>query len=130
MDSPTPYDGTSAPFTIGLKPLDLKDWIEVDETFNAQLTEKRRLYAKLPDKVLVEEPETRDAQQELLDLITAHMAAHFPEKPGLTAGLFLCRMKKPGHRGRAGCDAGREDASRRSVLRRITSCSAGRRTTG
>lgn len=85
MDSPTPYDGTSAPFTIGLKPLDLDDWIEVDDTFNAQLGEKRRLYAAIPDKVLVEEAATRDAQQELLDLITAHMAAHFPEKPGLTA---------------------------------------------
>jgi hypothetical protein len=27
----TPYDGSSKPFTIGLKPLDLNAWIEVDD---------------------------------------------------------------------------------------------------
>ena len=32
MNSPThtPYDGSAKPFTIGLKPLDPDEWIEVD----------------------------------------------------------------------------------------------------
>ena len=74
MVQPTPYDGSSEPFTIGLKPLDLADWLDVDATFDAQLAEKRRLYAEIPDKVFVEEPDTRAAQQEVLDLIEAHLA--------------------------------------------------------
>lgn len=73
-----PYDGSSKPFTIGLKPLDLANWIEVDENLSAHLAEKRRLYAEMPDKVFVEEPDTRAAQREVLYLLTAHLPARFP----------------------------------------------------
>jgi hypothetical protein len=39
----TPYDGSSKLFTIGLKPLELDGWIEVDENLLGHLAEKRRL---------------------------------------------------------------------------------------
>ena len=38
----TPYDGSSKLFQIGLKQLDLANWIEIDETFDFQLAEKRQ----------------------------------------------------------------------------------------
>src|SRR5690606_19736034 len=41
--------------------------------------EKRRLYAEIPEKVFVEEAETRAAQQEVLDLLAAHLPVHFPQ---------------------------------------------------
>jgi hypothetical protein len=82
----TPYDGSSKPFAIGLRPLDLANWIEVDENLAAHLAEKRRLYAEIPQKVFVEEPETRAAQQEVLDLLTAHLSAHFPRTHRLNGG--------------------------------------------
>jgi hypothetical protein len=75
----TPYDGSSKPFSIGLKPLDLAEWIEVGDDLDMYLAEKRRLYATVPDKVFVEEPDTREAQREVLDLIEAHLARHHPE---------------------------------------------------
>jgi hypothetical protein len=75
----TPYDGSSKPFTIGLKPLNLAEWIEVGDDLDMHLAEKRRLYATVPDKVFVEEPDTREAQREVLDLIEAHLARHHPE---------------------------------------------------
>jgi hypothetical protein len=75
MIAHTPYDGSSKPFTIGLKQLDLKDWIEVDAHYDAYLAEKARLYAEIPGLVFVEEAQTRDAQQEVLDLIVDHLAA-------------------------------------------------------
>lgn len=75
----TPYDGSSKLFTIGLKPLNLDSWIEVDEYLLPYLAEKRRLYAEIPGKVFVEEQTTRDAQREVLDLLGAHLAANFPE---------------------------------------------------
>lgn len=78
--SPTPYDGSSAPFTIGLKPLDLAEWIEIDATYDAQMREKRRLYAIVADKVFVAEPDTERAQQEVLDLVHAHVIEHFPSR--------------------------------------------------
>jgi len=76
----TPYDGSSKLFAIGLKPLELDRWLEIDDDFGAYLTEKRRLYAELPDKVFVEEAGTRDAQREVLELVEAHMAACHPRK--------------------------------------------------
>ena len=75
----TPYDGSSKLFTIGLKPLGLDKWIEVDEHLIDHLAEKRRLYAEIPDKVFVEENDTRDAQREVRDLIEAHLLSRFPE---------------------------------------------------
>jgi dimethylamine monooxygenase subunit A len=75
----TPYDGSSKPFSIGLKPLNLAEWIEVGGDFDMYLAEKRRLYATVPDKVFVEEPDTREAQREVLDLIETHLARHHPE---------------------------------------------------
>ncbi len=85
----TPYDGSSKPFSIGLKPLNLAEWIEVGDDFDMYLAEKRRLYATVPDKVFVEEPDTREAQREVLDLIEAHLARYHPqllERPQASAG--------------------------------------------
>lgn len=75
----TPYDGSSKLFTIGLKPLDPADWIEVDGHLLPYLAEKRRLYAEIPERVFVEEEEgTRDAQQEVLELLGAYLPGRFP----------------------------------------------------
>jgi hypothetical protein len=82
----TPYDGSSRLFAIGLKPLDLANWIEVDGHLCAHLAEKRRLYREIPEKVFVEEPGTRAAQQEVLDLLAAHLPVRFPETHRLSGG--------------------------------------------
>jgi len=74
----TPYDGSSKPFTIGLKPLDPATWIEIDSDLGAYLDEKRRLYATIPEKVFVEEADTRAAQQEVLDLLRGHVLELLP----------------------------------------------------
>lgn len=76
----TPYDGSAKLFTIGLKPLDLADWIEIDDTYDEQMREKRRLFATVRDDVLVEEPDTVEAQREVLALIREHVCATFPER--------------------------------------------------
>jgi dimethylamine monooxygenase subunit A len=71
----TPYDGSTKPFTIGLKPLDPADWIDIDDEFDLYLTEKRRLYAAETQNVLVAEAGTEDAQYEVLDLVTQHLTS-------------------------------------------------------
>jgi hypothetical protein len=76
----TPYDGSSKPFAIGLKPLDLNDWIEVDETFDFHLSEKRRIHAEHGEKVFVEEPDTRAAQAEVLALLLDYLPARYPQR--------------------------------------------------
>ena len=74
----TPYDGSSKLFQIGLKPLDLADWIEIDERLGDYLAEKQRLAASHPDEVFAAEPGTEAAQAEVLTLLTAHLAQRFP----------------------------------------------------
>lgn len=84
----TPYDGSSKPFTIGLKPLDPADWIEIDAHLPAYLAEKRRLYAEIPEKVFVEESGTCDAQREVLELLGAHLTAKFPQSYRRSGGAI------------------------------------------
>lgn len=75
----TPYDGSTRPFTIALKPLDLREWIEPDETLAAYLDEKQRLYAAIPGKVFLAQDATDGAQRELLDLLVSHLLEHYPD---------------------------------------------------
>jgi hypothetical protein len=73
-----PYDGSSKPFTIGLKPLDPAEWIEVDEKLDAYLEEKDRLYASVPEKVFAAQPDTVESQRQVLDLLVEHLPSRFP----------------------------------------------------
>lgn len=91
----TPYDGSSRLFAIGLKPLDLENWIEVDGNLAAHLAEKRRLYAEIPQEVFVEEQDTRAAQQEVLDLLTTHLPARFPQTHRLADGTVEVEGVRP-----------------------------------
>lgn len=75
----TPYDGQSKPFSIALKPLDLTDWIEVDQRLAADLDEKAALMAARGGEILAEEPDTRAAQAEVLDLLAGHLVQRFPQ---------------------------------------------------
>lgn len=76
----TPYDGSSKLFQIGLRQLDLKNWIEVDNSFDFQLAEKRRIQAEHGPRVFVAEEGAEDAQAEVLALIAGHLPARFPER--------------------------------------------------
>jgi len=74
----TPYDGSSKLFTIGLKPLDLNDWIDVDGKLLAYLDEKDRLAARVPQDIFGALPGSEAAQGEVLTLLGDHLPQHFP----------------------------------------------------
>ncbi|WP_416795732.1 heme-dependent oxidative N-demethylase family protein [Ciceribacter azotifigens] len=69
----TPYDGSSAPFTIGLRPLELRRWIEPDEQLAGELAEKRRLFGLYADDIFMDAPDTRAGQQECLNLLSDYL---------------------------------------------------------
>jgi hypothetical protein len=64
---------------MGIKALDLEQWIEIDDRFAAQLAERRRLLKGERDAVLGELPESRPGQRELLALLLDHLPERFPE---------------------------------------------------
>lgn len=75
----TPYDGSSKLFEIGLKPLDLGEWIDIDAHLPEFLSEKDRLIATERDEMFAAEPGTEGAQAEVLDLLAEHLPRRFPE---------------------------------------------------
>ncbi|MFZ1813996.1 MAG: DUF3445 domain-containing protein [Rhizobiaceae bacterium] len=75
----TPYDGSHPLFRIGLAPLDIANWIEVDEHLARYLMEKERLNHELPQHVFAAEEGTQDAQREVLALVSQHVTAAFPD---------------------------------------------------
>ncbi|HEX6111933.1 MAG TPA: DUF3445 domain-containing protein [Geminicoccaceae bacterium] len=76
---------------MGIKALDLADWIEVDERFAAQLGERRRLLDERRADVLAGLPESAPGQQELLELLLDHLPERFPERYGRSARRILNR---------------------------------------
>jgi len=70
----TPYDGSSKPFTVGLKPIGEDAWLEPDAFLSRHLGEKERLFASGLEAVFRQEPDTGAAQEEVLALITDHLA--------------------------------------------------------
>ena len=75
----TPYDGSSRLFQIGLKTLDLNEWVDADDRLREYLDEKTRLWATHPDEVFVAEAGTEDAQAEVLELLLEHLVDRYPE---------------------------------------------------
>lgn len=74
----TPYDGSSTPFSIGLKPLDPARWLEIDAHYEAYLAEKHRLVTAMRDRVFVAEDGTEGAQAEVFSLVRDALVGGFP----------------------------------------------------
>jgi hypothetical protein len=65
---------------MGIKALDLEEWVEIDEHFAVQLAERKRLLDDQRSAVLGELPESRPGQRELLKLLLDHLPRRFPEQ--------------------------------------------------
>jgi hypothetical protein len=64
---------------MGIKALDLQEWIEIDERCAAQLAERKRLLDEERSAVLAAVPESGPGQRELLALLLDHLAERFPD---------------------------------------------------
>lgn len=85
----TPYDGGSPQFKIGLQPLDMADWIEVDDGLETYLAEKDRLISEFPEHVFAAEDGTGEAQQETLDILVSYLLKNYPEIYQLRDGAMV-----------------------------------------
>jgi hypothetical protein len=64
---------------MGIKTLDLAQWIELDHRLIDQLAERRRLLEERRSEVLAGLPESGPGQHELLELLLDHLPERFPE---------------------------------------------------
>lgn len=74
----TPYDGSSKPFNIGVRPLDINDWLEVDANLTSYLNEKAKHYRQDRHQVIVSEETSIAAQTEVLNLLSEHVCTRYP----------------------------------------------------
>ncbi|MCI5044480.1 MAG: DUF3445 domain-containing protein, partial [Aquisalinus sp.] len=75
----TPYDGSTHPFTMGLQLCDPENWIEIDETFTEQLTQKNDLLDQQPEAVYQRTSGSLKAEGEVLDMLLDYLPKRFPE---------------------------------------------------
>lgn len=74
LQTQLPYDLASQRPLPGIAPLDLADWIHVDEAFAAQMQTRQTLIAKARDKVIALTDEGTAAAAELLDLVLLQLS--------------------------------------------------------
>jgi hypothetical protein len=74
----TPWDGSDPAFRIGLKPLDLANWLEVDDELEFYLAEKERIAEEHGEGIFRAEPGSDASQAETLALIAEHLPRRYP----------------------------------------------------
>ena len=94
MFAHTPYDGSTKPFSVAMRPLDPRDWIEPDANLARDLAEKDALLTGRRDVVFRDEEASRPAQRETLALLADFLPARFPQ-------LYVARGNEIAVAGRA-----------------------------
>ena len=74
-----PVDGKPFALTMGLRALDINNWIEVDQHFDSEMARKRDLLATKHNQVFAALPEGLTGSQETLDMLVEYLPTHFPE---------------------------------------------------
>lgn len=72
-----PYDVTQPRPLPGIAPLDMADWLIVDEAYAGQIAEKVRLLSEVRDRVLWLAEDAHDAAAELVELVLANLPDGF-----------------------------------------------------
>lgn len=81
FDPLSTIDGKPYRTTLGLRRLDLADWLLVDEHADAELARKRQLLSLRTDQVLRTNPTDDSGAAELLAEVRSALQAHHPGRP-------------------------------------------------
>jgi len=83
MDGPAPAGPEAFRWRLGVRPLDLRDWIELGPDADAAIAAKPRLMAQFPDTVFaVLDDEVERESQEVADALVEHLRRRWPERYG------------------------------------------------
>jgi hypothetical protein len=78
-----PYQAGPFRWRLGLRPLDLADWIEVDDAYEHDLAVKAAVLAAHHDEAVVVLPDVVDEANEVLDALVEHLTVHLRDRvPG------------------------------------------------
>lgn len=86
-----PFAGEVYKPSMGIKPLTMDQWLEVDELLVPNLELKRQLVEEHYDTVIQQYETANDAILETEDEITRHLSAHFPDLYELNGNQFTVK---------------------------------------
>jgi hypothetical protein len=87
-----PFDDGRFRLMMGLMPLPLAEWIELDEELADELAAKRKLLTTRHDEVFVALPEAEAPAAELLALLAEHLVQHHPTSFAWDGGQLLNKV--------------------------------------
>jgi len=83
MDGPAPAGPEAFRWRLGVRPLDLRDWIELGPDADAAIEAKPRLMEQFPDTVFaVLDDDVEPESHEVADALVAHVRQRWPERYG------------------------------------------------
>ena len=81
MDGPVPAGSDAFRWRLGVRPLDLNDWIELGPDADAAIEAKPRLMAQFPDTVFATlDEEVARESQEVADALVDHLRRRWPDR--------------------------------------------------
>lgn len=75
-----PYLAGSFRWRLGLRPLDVAEWIEIDENYDRDVVRKRTLMTDHPDTVNAAMEGTETEGAEVLQVVREHLTLRWPER--------------------------------------------------
>jgi hypothetical protein len=80
MDGPAPTDAAAFRWRLGVRPLDLHDWIELGADADEAITAKARLSAQHPDTVFAVLDDVEPESNEVAIALVEHLRHRWPER--------------------------------------------------
>ena len=84
MDGPAPTDAAGFRWRLGVRPLDLRDWIELGPDADAAIAAKSTLNAEHPDTVFAVLDDVAPESSEVATALVEHLRRRWPERFGDT----------------------------------------------
>ncbi len=80
MDGPVPTDSAGFRWRLGVRPLDLREWIEFGPDADAAIATKPRLNAEHPDTVFAVLDDVEPESAEVAEALVEHLRDRWPER--------------------------------------------------
>ena len=75
----TPYKHGEGGVKVGLEPIAVSNWLEIDDLFESEIVQKKALYESHHDEVYQAAPESTESQSELLIILKSHLEQYHPD---------------------------------------------------
>ncbi len=69
----TPYKNGEGGVKIGLEPIEISEWLEIDELFTSEIEQKKELYKNNFKDIYQEHDDAKEAQLELFNTLSKHI---------------------------------------------------------